>query len=67
MIGRTYFFRLRTGKVYTGKVLSIDFDKNGQFYWVKILDKFQNKVLFVSSEIIEAKDETIIHREVFKE
>ena len=55
-IGKGIFVRLRTGKVYSGKVIDVD-DSAKPLIFITIIDKFGNKVSFVQSEIIEIKEE----------
>jgi len=54
--GKKIFVRLRTNKVYSGKVIDVSDEKNG-ICFIKIIDKFGDEVLFVNSEIIEFKEE----------
>ena len=54
--GKWIFVRLRTGKVYSGKVIDID-QTSKPLIFITIIDKFGNDVSFVHSEIIEIKEE----------
>ena len=54
--GKQIFLRLKTGKVYSGKVVDVD-DSDKNIIFITIIDKFQMKVTFVHSEIIELKEE----------
>lgn len=52
------FLRLKTGKVFTGKIIDIDeSDKINGIIFMTILDKFNKEVTFVHSEILEIKEE----------
>lgn len=57
-IGKQIFLRLKTGKVYSGKVIDVD-DSDHNIIFITINDKFNKKVTFVHSEIIELKEEAI--------
>ena len=54
--GKTIFVKLKTGAVYTGKVVDVD-DSDKQIVFLTIVDKFGQKVTFVHSEIIKIKEE----------
>jgi len=55
-IGKHIFVKLRSGGVYSGKVLDVD-DSGFPLIFFTILDKFGEKVTFVQSEIIKIKEE----------
>jgi len=50
------FFSLRNKQIYTGKIIDVSEDKNGVFF-ITIIDKFSQKVMFVSSEVEIAREE----------
>ena len=50
------FFSLRNKQIYTGKIIDISEEKNGIFF-ITILDKFGQKVIFVNSEVDIAREE----------
>lgn len=50
------FFNLKNNQIYTGEIIDISEEKNGIFF-ITIIDKFQNKVMFVNSEITIAREE----------
>jgi hypothetical protein len=54
-IGKSIFVQLRKGGVYSGKVL--DIGKEGDITFITILDKFNNKVTFSTSEILKLTEE----------
>jgi small nuclear ribonucleoprotein (snRNP)-like protein len=53
--GKSVFIRTKSNRVYSGKVLEIE--KSENLVWVTILDKFDKRVRFVNSEIVEIKEE----------
>ena len=52
------FVKLRTGAVYSGKVIDVDIS-NGELIWITIIDKKNERVTFVHTEIIKIKEENI--------
>ena len=56
-IGRNVFLRTRHDKVYTGKVIEVDEISGKPLIWITIIDKFKQRVTFVTSEIVEIKEE----------
>ncbi len=56
--GKHIFLRTKYGKVYSGKVLSVD-EQSPQLIFISILDKFGNNVTIAHSEIIEIKEERL--------
>ncbi len=54
-IGKTIFVQLKSGSVYSGKV--IDVDGSNDLFFFTIIDKFGERVTFVHSEIIKIKEE----------
>jgi hypothetical protein len=50
-IGKRIFVQLRSGSIYSGKVIDVD----GDFF--TMIDKFGEKVVFVVNEIIKIKEE----------
>ena len=51
--GKKVFIKLRDGGCYNGKVLDVDITSGKPLIWITILDKYNNKVTFVHSEIIK--------------
>ena len=52
--GKRIFVKLRDGGCYTGDVIDVDV---GQISFLTIIDKFQKKVTFATSEITKIVDE----------
>ena len=50
------FIKLRDGGVYNGLVLEVDDSSSNELIWITILDKYNNKVTFVHSEIIKIEE-----------
>ena len=50
------FVKLRTGAVYSGKVIDVDVSNN-ELIWFTILDKKDERITFPNSEIIKIKEE----------
>jgi len=50
--GKTIFVQLKSGGVYTGKVIDVDTNSKSIIFFT-IIDKFGEKVTFVHSEIIK--------------
>jgi len=50
------FIRTKYGKYYTGTVKEVDVS-SPPLIWITILDKFNENVQFVASEIIEIKED----------
>ena len=55
-INKTIFVQLKSGGVYTGKVIEVD-DSSPPLVFISIIDKFGEKVIFVHSEIIKIVEE----------
>ena len=55
-IGKKIFVQLKSGSVYSGKVIDVD-EKSPPLVFLTITDKFGEKVTFVQSEIIKIKEE----------
>lgn len=55
-LGKTIFVKLKSGGVYSGKVIDVDASANPVIF-ISIIDKFGNKVSFVQSEIIKIVEE----------
>jgi len=54
--GKNVFVKLNSGGVYSGKI--VDVDKKGEpIIFISMIDKFGNKVSFVTSEIIKIVEE----------
>ncbi len=57
-IGKKIFVQLRSGGVYTGKIIEVDNLSNTvDVFFITIIDKFNKKVVFVTSEIIKISEE----------
>jgi hypothetical protein len=60
-IGRKIFVRLSSGKVYNGIVEDVQYMgddlSNHNFYFITIIDKFDNTVGFTTRDISEIKEE----------
>ncbi len=54
---KTIFVKLKSGGVYSGKVVDIEDTGNGLIF-IEILDKFNSKVVFTTGEIIKIVEET---------
>lgn len=54
--GKKIFVQLKTGSIYSGKVVDVD-EKSLPLIFITILDKFNERVTFVHSEIIKIKEE----------
>lgn len=54
--GKHIFVKLRDGAVYSGEVIDVDIS-GGTLIWITIIDKKNEKVTFVHSEIIKIKEE----------
>jgi len=54
--GKYIFVKLKTGAVYSGKVIDVD-DSNKDLVWFTMIDKFGKRVTFVHSEIIKINEE----------
>jgi small nuclear ribonucleoprotein (snRNP)-like protein len=55
-LNKKIFVQLRTGSIYSGKVIDVDISQNGLVF-ITIIDKFGERVSFVNSEIIKIKEE----------
>ena len=47
--GKNIFVKLKSGSIYNGLVLEVT--EAAGIFWFLIIDKFDHKVMFVSSEI----------------
>ncbi len=54
--GKKVFVQLKTGAVYSGKIIDVD-EKSPGIVFITLLDKFDMNVMFVVSEIIKIKEE----------
>jgi len=54
--GKKVFVQLKSGGVYTGKVLEVN-DEDTNMIWFSLLDKYENNVTFIHSEIIKIVEE----------
>lgn len=54
--GKRIFVQLRSGAVYSGKVIDVD-DRSHPIIFFSMIDKFGNKVTFVHSEILKIVEE----------
>ncbi len=50
------FVKLRTGAVYSGKVIDVDVSNN-ELIWFTIIDKKGERITFPNSEIVKLKEE----------
>ena len=55
-IGKRVFLRTKRDRFYSGKVLDIK-EEPPQLIFIMLLDKFGNKMMFLSSEIVEIREE----------
>ena len=55
-IGKKVYIVLKNKKYYQGKVIDVD-DSSPPLIWITILDKFENRVIFVHSEIEVMQEE----------
>jgi len=55
-IGKRIFVKLKSGDVYSGIVLGIENDGDNNTY-LSMIDKFNAKVMFLTSEIIKIREE----------
>ena len=54
---KNIFVKLKSGAVYSGKVIDVDVSKNELLIWITLIDKFGKRVTFVHSEIEKIKEE----------
>lgn len=54
--GKKVFVQLRTGSVYSGKVIGIDDAGNGLVF-INLLDKFSKHIVFTTGEIVKIVEE----------
>lgn len=55
--GKGVFIRTKHQRVYSGRVVKVEQDPNGILTWLTIIDKFHHQIQFVTSEIVEIKEE----------
>lgn len=55
-IGKNVFVQLKSGGKYSGKIVDIDNSSN-PIIFINLVDKFGNRVSFVTSEIIKIVEE----------
>lgn len=51
------FVQLKSGGVYSGRVIDVDISEEPKLIWFVIIDKFGEKITFVHSEIIKIVEE----------
>ena len=56
---KNVFLRTKHNRVYSGKVLSVEQNKGSQLVWITLLDKYDKRVTFVQTEILEIKEEEV--------
>lgn len=54
--GKNVFIRTINNRVYSGKIINVDVSDR-KLIWITLIDKFNNNVSFVHSEIVEIKEE----------
>jgi len=54
-MGKRIFVRLKTGKVFSGKVVDVSAGDPKAPIFIKIIDKFNEPVVFIVSDITEIK------------
>lgn len=54
--GKRVFVQLRSGAVYSGVIEDVDIS-DGKLIFITILDKYNERVTFVHTEIIKIKEE----------
>lgn len=54
--GKYVFLQLKTGAVYSGKIIEVD-DSDSKLIWITLIDKYGEKITIVNSEIIKIKEE----------
>jgi len=59
--GKWVFLRTRHGKVYSGTVKEIDLN-HLPMVWLILIDKFNERKQFCTSEIVEIKEESMNER-----
>jgi len=55
-MGKRIFLRTKSGKVYSGEVIDID-ENQSPIIFLTIIDKFDERVMIITSEISELKEE----------
>jgi len=50
------FVKLRTGAVYSGRVIDVD-TSDDILFWITMIDKNGERVTFIHSEIVKIKEE----------
>jgi len=53
---KNVFVKLRTGAVYSGRIIDVDISSN-ELIWITLIDKNGERVTFVHSEILKMKEE----------
>ena len=56
-LGKKVWIILKNNKEYTGKVIDIDENSSNRLAWITIIDKFNKRVIFCTSEIDVMKEE----------
>jgi ribosome maturation factor RimP len=54
-LGKHIFVRLKTGKVFSGEVIEISDDDGINPVFIKIIDKFNEPVVFQANQVVELK------------
>lgn len=57
-LDKRIFVQLKRGSIYSGKVIDVD-EKDKSVIFITIIDKFNEKVTFVHSEILKIKEENL--------
>lgn len=54
--GKRIFIQLKSGSIYSGKVIDVD-ENSKPLIFISIIDKFGEKVTIAHSEIVKIKEE----------
>jgi len=54
---KVYIISKNSSHPYTGKVIEVDVISSKPLIWITIIDKFERRVTFVTSEIVTIKED----------
>jgi NADH dehydrogenase FAD-containing subunit len=54
---KVYLISKNSSHPFTGKVIEVDEQSSSSLIWITIIDKFEKRVTFVTSEILSIKEE----------
>lgn len=55
--GKKVFIKTRSNRQYSGKIIKVEIQEYPTLIWLTLIDKFENKITLIHSEIILIQEE----------